>query len=174
MHPLASSHRFLHLRWLLAACCALTLMLPGMATAQAALTAADRADVQAFTINAEVLSRLKAVVAQARTMHIRRSQPDMSKVHSLEDMARQLVATDPRIKPLLAKHGFTPRQFLVANLALVSTVLTMEQVAGTPQEKAVESHLNAANVRFYKQHKAAMDALVHGSAPQPPASAGGR
>lgn len=169
MYRPARSRRLPWLRWLLPAWCALALAVPALALAQASpLTAADRADIQAFTITADVLARLKAVVAQARDVHIKRAQPDMANVHSLDDMARQLVATDPRIKPLLAKHGFTPRQLLVANLALVSTVVTMEQVAGTPQEKAVESHLNPANVRFYKQHKAAMEALVHPPAASQP------
>ncbi len=161
-----------HARWLCSALCALCLLLPAFAMAQSpALTAADRADIKAFTITPDVFSRLQAVVAEAQKMHIKRARPDMSNVHSLDDVAHQLVATDPRIKPLLAKNGFTPRQFLVANLALVSTVVVMEQAAGTPQGKAAQSQLNPANVRFYKQHKAAMDALVRGSAPQPPASA---
>lgn len=161
MHAVTRSRHWQCLCWLLAAACAGSLLLPSAATAQAALTAADRADIEAFTFNTAVFHRLQAVVEQARGMAIQRSQLDMSQVHSLDDMANQLVAADPRIRTLLAQHGFTPRQFLVANLALVSTVVTLEQAAGTPQEQAVEARLNPANVRFYKAHKAAMEALVH-------------
>lgn len=141
--------------------CFLAFLLPVAGMAQAAgLTAADRADIKAFTITSDVFHRLEAVVTQARAMHIKREHLDMSRVHSLADMAKQMATADPRIKPLLAKNGFTPRQFLVANMSFLSTVVSLRQAQGTPQEQAVESHLNPANVRFYKKHKAAMDRLV--------------
>lgn len=162
MNTVASRQSSRSLSWLGTCFCVLALLLPAMAMAQRpGLTAADRADIKSFTIDSDVFHRLKTVVTEARSMHMKRSHMDMRKVHSLDDMAHQLVSADPRIKPLLAKNGFTPRQFLVANLALVGTVMTMQRAQGTPQEKAIESQLNPANVRFYKAHKAEMDKLVH-------------
>ncbi len=153
------------LRWLAPLLCALALWLPAAAMAQApGFSAADQADIQNFTLNEDVFNRLQAVVEQGRAMHIKKTQLDMSKVHSLDDMAKQLVAANPKVKPLLASHGFTPRQFLVANLTLVRTVVLMQSAQGSKQEKAMESRLNPANVRFYKAHKAQMDALVHPAA----------
>lgn len=168
MQCVASFRR--HQRYGFAVClCILAFWLPGLALAQApGLNAADRADIQAFTINNDVFQRLSTVMTQARALQIKRSPLDMSKVHSLDDMAKQMVASDPRIKPLLAKYGFTPRQFLVANMAVVGTTMTLERYVGTPQEASVESQLNPANVAFYKAHKAAMDALLQPA----PAAAG--
>ncbi|HEX7339686.1 MAG TPA: hypothetical protein VF271_07095 [Rhodanobacteraceae bacterium] len=163
--PRVESTRLSPRHWFFACLCALAFLLPAMAAAQApGLSAADRADIQAFTINNDVFQRLSTVMTQARAMHVKRSPLDMSKVHSLADMAQQMVASDPRIKPLLAKYGFTPRQFLVANMAVVGTTITLDHFAGTPQEKAVEGQLNPANVAFYKAHKAQMDALLHSAA----------
>ncbi len=148
-------------RWLAACFVLLALLLPGMALAQApGLSAADRADVQNFNLNDDVFSRLQAVTSEGRAMHINKSHLDMSKVHSLDDMAKQMVAADPRIKPLLAKHDFTPRQFLVANMALVGTVMAMRYGEKNGKEKAVESQLNPNNVSFYKSHKAAVDKMI--------------
>lgn len=172
MNPVVALRSPSRLRWLALALCVLVLLLPAMAVAQTPrLSAADRADIQAFTINSDVFQRLQNVVTQARAMHIKRSHLDMGHVHSLSGMAKEMVAADPRIKPLLAKNGFTPRQFLVADLALVETVMTMQRFQGTPQAKAAESQLNPANVRFYKAHKAAMDRLVHPMPAAPASSA---
>jgi hypothetical protein len=152
-------------RWLVAVALACALLLPAVAMAQApGLSAADRADIKNFTLNQDVFNRLKTVMNEGRAMHIKRQQMDMSKVHSLNDMANQMVQADPRIKPLLAKHGFTPRQFLVANMALVTTVQMVRYGEKTGQTKALESQLNPANVRFYKQHKAAIDKLMNPAA----------
>lgn len=162
MNPYASFRHPQARRWLVACLFSLVLLLPALAMAQTqGLSAADRADVQNFTLNQDVLNRLKAVMTEGRAMNIKKSHLDMTKVHSLDDMADQIVAADPRIKPLLAKHGFTPRQFLVANLALVGTVMTVRYAEKSGHEKAMESQLNPANVRFYKAHKTTMDALVN-------------
>lgn len=162
MNPFASSRHPQARRWLVACLFSLVLLLPALAMAQVpGLSAADRADIQNFTLNQDVLNRLKSVMTEGRAMDIKKSHPDMTKVHSLDDMAGQIVAADPRIKPLLAKHGFTPRQFLVADLALVSTVMTVRYAEKSGQEQAMEGQLNPANVRFYKAHKASMDALVN-------------
>jgi hypothetical protein len=163
-------HRLIDFRlhpwhWLGALALALALALPAVAMAQApGLSAADRADIKNFTLNQDVFNRLKAVMTEGRAMHIKRHQMDMSKVHSLSDMASQMVQADPRIKPLLAKHGFTPRQFLVANMALVTTVQMVRYGEKTGRAKAMESQLNPANVRFYQQHKAAIDKLMNPAA----------
>jgi hypothetical protein len=126
-------------------------------------SAADRAEIAGFTLNMDVLNRLQAVTSEGRAMHLAKSRLDMSKVHSLDDMATQLVAVDPRIKPLLAKHGFTPHQFLVANLALVGTAMTMRMERDPQMAKRVDkSDLNQANMRFYKAHEAQIVQMLQG------------
>ncbi|HET8554158.1 MAG TPA: hypothetical protein VFL78_04960 [Rhodanobacteraceae bacterium] len=166
MNPFAPTRHSQVRRWFATCLFTLVLLLPALAMAQVpGISAADRADIQNFTLNEDVVGRLKGVMTEGRAMHIKKSHLDMAKVHSLDDMADQIVSADPRIKPLLAKHGFTPRQFLVANLALVGTVMTVRYAEKSGKEKALESQLNPANVSFYKKHKAAMDALVNPPAP---------
>lgn len=170
MKSVASRYSCRALSWFAACLCLLALLLPAAAMAQKpGLSAADRADIKAFTLDEDVFGRLKAVVDEGRRMHIKRSKMDMRQVHSLDDMASQLVAADPRVKPLLAKHGFTPRQFLVADLATVGTVMAMQRAQAAGKVEAVEARLNPANVQFYKAHKAEMDALVRPApaAPKP-------
>ncbi|HET7664342.1 MAG TPA: hypothetical protein VFK31_11980 [Rhodanobacteraceae bacterium] len=165
MNPSASTRHSQVRSWFAACLFALVLSLSAMAMAQVpGLSAADRADIRNFTLNEDVVGRLKDVMAEGRAMNIKKSHPDMTKVHSLDDMADQIVSADPRIKPLLAKHGFTPRQFLVADLSLVSTAMTVRYAEKSGQQKAMESHLNPANVRFYKEHKASVDALLNAPA----------
>src|SRR5699024_8734921 len=89
----------------------------------AQLTPSDHAAIHDFNLDTDVLHRLQAVTAKVHALHIDKTRLDTSKVHSLDDMAEQLLAVDPRIKSILADNGFTARQFLVANLALVSTVM---------------------------------------------------
>ncbi|HET7267464.1 MAG TPA: hypothetical protein VFJ15_05090 [Oleiagrimonas sp.] len=173
MKPVASRYPAKALNWFAACLCMLALLLPVAVMAQQpGLTAADRADIKTFTINEDVFGRIQAVVDEGRRMHIKRSKMDMRKVHSLDDMAKQLVKADPRVKALLAKHGFTPRQFLVADLATVGTVMAMQRAQATGKVAAVAAQLNPANVQFYKSHKAAMDALVRPAPAAPKPSSG--
>lgn len=166
MKSFASMRRSPIRGWFAACLFTLVLLLPAMAMAQVpGLSAADSADIHDFTLNQDVVGRLKDVMTEGRAMNIKKSHLDMTRVHSLDDMADQIVTADPRIKPLLAKHGFTPRQFLVANLALVSTVMTVRYAEKSGNPKALEGQLNPANVRFYKEHKASLDALVNSPAP---------
>lgn len=170
MSAIIFQRRIIGRYWLIACLCVLALSVPLSAMAQQpGLSAADRADIKAFTIDADVFGRLKAVVEKGRSMHIKRSKMDMRKVHSLDDMAKQLVKADPRVTKLLAAHGFTPRQFLVADLATVGTVMAMQRAQAAGKVAAVEAQLNPANVQFYKAHKAEMDALVR-PAPAAPKS----
>lgn len=170
MHASIRASRPWTRRWLAPCLFLLVLLLPGMAVAQGipGLSAADQADIHDFTFNQDVFERLQAVVTEGRAMDIKKSHLDMSKVASLNDMAAQMIQADPRIKQLLEKHGFTPREFLVANLSLVSTVMTVRYAEQAGQEEAMEKGLNPANVRFYKAHRAAMDALVNAGARRQP------
>lgn len=151
----ATRHGWLpRLAWLLLAA------LPCVALAQNALQhlgPADRAEIASFKLDTDVLARLQAVVAESHRMSVRKQQLDMSQVHSLDDMARQLVAVDPRIQSLLARNGFTPHQFVVANLALVTAALAVNmkrqggQAANMPE---------TANMRFYERHEAQIGRMM--------------
>ncbi|MDA3913686.1 hypothetical protein [Oleiagrimonas sp.] len=154
--------------WMAFALVLLAVLLPATLMAQGTphmLTAADRAEVAGFKLNTNVLDRLQAVTSEGRAMHLKKRRPDMSQVHSLDDMAQQLTAVDPRIKPLLARHGFTPHQFVVANMALVRTAMAVRMQQDPRMSKYVDmSKLDPGNLRFYKAHKSQIDAMMGGGA----------
>lgn len=168
MHALHTRSRSPVRRWLVACLFLLAVALPAAVMAQGipGLSPADQQDIRDFTFDQDVFQRLQGVVTEGRKMNIKKSHLDMSKVKSLDDMANQVIEADPRIKPLLDKYRFSPRQFLVANLALVSTVMTMRYAEQSGQADAVTGQLNPANVRFYKAHRQAMDELVNAGAEQ--------
>lgn len=152
--------------WLLCALLVMLAALPSLAMAQSAaqsLGPADRAEIAHFQLNTDVLARLQAVVAESRRMEVRRGQLDMSQVHSLDDMARQLVAVDPRIQPLLERNGFTPHQFVVANLALVTTAMAVS-MKRNPGGGSVPT--DTANMRFYEHHEAQINRLLQSGSAQ--------
>jgi hypothetical protein len=153
-------------RWLVAALLLVLVALPTSVLAQSAaqrLGPADRAEIANFRLDVDVLARLQAVVAESRRMQVRRGQLDMSQVHSLDDMAHQLVTVDPRIKPLLARHGFTPHQFVVANLALVTTAMA---VSMKRDPGGASMPTDTANMRFYEHHEAQINRLLQSGSAQ--------
>lgn len=165
MSSTSNSRHALMRRWFAVCLFMLIGAAPALAMAQApGLNATDRADIKAFTLTDGVFQRLQAVTTEGRALHVNKHRLDMRKVHSLDDMAKQLTAADPRVEPLLARHGFTPRQFLVANMALIGTVMAMKYGERTGHVKAVESQLNPANVSFYQSHKAAIDKMLQAAA----------
>lgn len=158
--PAAVSRSLRH-AWMVRLACLLLAALPACALAQSAAQAlgpSDRAEIADFKLDTDVLARLQAVVAESQRLQLRRGAPDMSRVHSLDDMASQLAAVDPRIQPLLARYGFTPRQFVVANLALTTTVMavSMKREQGGSASNMAET----ANMRFYESHEAQINRLL--------------
>ncbi len=147
--------------WWLHAVLMLLVALPALAVAQGVaqgLSASDRAEIAAFRLDTDVLARLQAVVAESQQLQLRRGQPDMSRVHSLDDLAGQLVAIDPRIQPLLARHGFTPHQFVVANLALTTTAMAVSMKRDP--RSAADMPPETANMQFYESHEAQINRLL--------------
>jgi hypothetical protein len=149
--------------WVLCGLCLLMLPATAMAQARQTMTPADQAEIASFKLDEGVLTRMAALTADGRGMQIKKAQLDMARIHSLDDMATQVVAADPRIEPLMRKHGFTPHQFLVANLALVSAAMAATMQADPEMAKHVDaSKVNMDNVRFYQAHQAEVDRLMQG------------
>ena len=151
-------------RWMLVWLSVLMLALPALTMAQAApqvITPADQSEIMKYSLNEDVLDRLSAVTSEGNAMQIKKAQMDMTKVHSLDDLAGQMVANDSRIKPLLSKHGFTPHEFLVANFALVNAAMAANMRKDPEMAKHVDaSKVNEANVSFYTSHEAAINQMM--------------
>jgi hypothetical protein len=129
------------------------------------LPEADKAAIAQYTISEDAFTRLLAVTDEARKAGIKpnESAADFSKVHNLDDLANQVVSSDPRIKPLITQHGFTPRDFLLVNLALSNAAMAIQAEANPEQAKYVDQgKINKANVAFVEAHRPQIMQLMRG------------
>jgi len=119
------------------------------------LPPADQLAIKNYTLNEDVLGRLLAVTKEARAQNIRpQPAPDPSKVRNLDDLANYAVGGDTKLAPLVQKHGFTPREFLLANLALMNAALAVQARSDPNLARTVDqSKINTANVAFFESHQ---------------------
>jgi hypothetical protein len=164
-------------RIILAALLATAAIAPGAALAQsgapaagqdapnpaAQIPAADKQAIQSYNLTEDVFDRLVKVSQEAKKVGIRPqdARTDMSKIHSLDDLAAQVTSADSRIEPLIKKYGFTPREFLLANLAVTNAAIASEAKNNPQMAQYVDqSKVNQKNVAFYEAHKAQIAALM--------------
>ena len=130
----------------------------------AGLPDADKQQIKNYTLNDDVFNRLAAATHEARAAGIPpQAAPDAAKVHSLDDLAAQAMAGDARIPPLVKKYGFTPREFMLANIALMNAVMAVQ----ARNDPALANNLNQVwvnpdNLRFVDAHRDAIAALLQG------------
>jgi hypothetical protein len=119
------------------------------------LPAADQQAIKDYSLNEDVLGRLLAVTKAARAQNIRpQPAPDPSKVHNLDDLAAYAIGSDAKLAPLVKQHGFTPREFLLANLALMNAALAVQARNDPNLAKTIDqSKVNTANVAFFESHQ---------------------
>ncbi|GAA0910670.1 hypothetical protein GCM10009552_22930 [Rothia nasimurium] len=129
----------------------------------AQIPASDKQAIQDYNLNDDVFNRIVKVSQEAKKQGIqpKNAQTDFSKIHSLDDLAKQITDSDPRIGPLIKANGFTPREFLLANLAVTNAAIASEaksnpQLAGYVDQ----SKVNQKNVAFYESHKDKINALM--------------
>ncbi|MDQ0011594.1 hypothetical protein J2T07_003808 [Luteibacter jiangsuensis] len=159
-------------RYILAALLAAASVAPAATFAQeaapaanpaSAIPASDKQAIQNYNLNDDVFNRIVKVSQDAKKQGIKPkdAKTDFSKIHSLDDLAAQVTAADPRIEPLIKKYGFTPREFLLANLAVTNAAIASE-AKNNPQMAAYvdQSKVNKQNVAFYEAHKAQINALM--------------
>lgn len=124
-------------------------------------SSADKQAIESYTLNEDNFKRLVAATKEAHELGINPERPkDFSTIHSLDDLANVPVTQDKRVAPLLKKYGFTPREFLLANFALMNAGMALQ--AKTHPEAAQymdKNRINPANVSFYEAHEAQIAAL---------------
>jgi len=137
---------------------------PAQGNPASQIPASDRQAIQNYNLNDDVFNRIVKVSQEAKAQGIKPkdAKTDFSKIHSLDDLAAQVTNSDPRISPLIKKHGFTPREFLLANLAVTNAAIASE-AKSNPQMAAYvdQSKVNQKNVAFYEAHKAQITALMN-------------
>lgn len=128
------------------------------------LPAADQQAIKDYNLNEDVLGRLLAVTKEARAQNIRpQPAPDPAKVRSLDDLANYAIGGDAKLAPLVKKHGFTPREFLLANLALMNAALAVQSRSDPNLAKTIDqSKVNNANVAFFESHQQQIAAQMSG------------
>ena len=130
------------------------------------LPEADKQAILQYNVTEDSFSRLAATTEEARKSGIKpnESHADFSKVKSLDELADTVVASDPRIKPLITKHGFTPREFLLVNIALSNAAMAIQAQSNPEQAKLVDpTKINTANVAFVNAHRQQISALMKGN-----------
>ena len=122
---------------------------------------ADKQAIENYNLNEDNFKRLVGATKEAHDLGINPQQPkDFSNVHSLDDLANLPVAQDNRIAPLLKKYGFTPREFLLANFALMNAGMAVQAKSHPEAAQYMDkSRINPANVSFYEAHEAQIGAL---------------
>lgn len=125
------------------------------------LSPADKQAIAGYNLNEDNFKRLVGATKDAHDEGIKPQQPkDFSSVHNLDDLANLPIAQDKRIAPLLQKYGFTPREFLLANLALMNAGIAVQAKTNPEAAKYMDkSRINAANVSFYEAHEQQIAAL---------------
>lgn len=116
------THAFISRRLALAGLGSL-LVLPLLAPAHAApakIPEADERAIRSFVVTNEVFTRMNALNEAARQMGLKRSG-DLGS--SLDEMAKHMLKLDARVPALLAKHGLTAREYIVASFALLRGVM---------------------------------------------------
>lgn len=157
-------------RYLLAALLAVASVAPMAAYAQqdapnpaSQIPASDKQAIQSYNLNEDVFNRIVKVSQEAKKAGIKPkdAKTDFSKIHSLDDLAKQVTDADPRIGPLLQKYNFTPREFLLANLAVTNAAIASEAKNNPQMAQYVDqSKVNQGNVAFYEKHKDQVNALM--------------
>jgi hypothetical protein len=137
---------------------------PAAANPASQIPASDKQAIQNFNLTDDVFNRIVKVSQEAKAQGIKPkdAKTDFSKIHSLDDLAKQVTDSDPRIAPLIKKYGFTPREFLLANLAVTNAAIASE-AKSNPQMAAYvdQSKVNQKNVAFYESHKGQINALMN-------------
>ncbi|HWM70813.1 MAG TPA: hypothetical protein VNO35_29855 [Steroidobacteraceae bacterium] len=125
---------------------ALTILALGCVTAAAGFDAADQTTLAKHVLTEDELNRLMAVMEDAKG-HGHAPSVNMAGAGSLDALAAK-VDTEPGIHALLAAHGFTAQDYVVAALTTARTAMMAQMGAGNP------------NVAFYRAHQAQIDRMM--------------
>jgi hypothetical protein len=120
----------------------------GCGTAAAGFNAADQATLTKHVLTEDELNRLAAVMEDAK-VHGHEPSVNVVGVGSLEALAVK-VDQQPGVHALLAAHGFTARDYVVAALSTARAAIMAQTGAGA----------GTANVAFYRAHQARIDRMM--------------
>lgn len=128
----------------------------------AGLSAADQKTLSGYTLSSGFLDRCKAVVADARARHVEVGGNFLGGgAGGLDGMAARIDAK-PGVHEILAAHALSAREYLIGSIALMRAAMAVQMSADPAQAQYVDqSKTSAANLAFYRAHRAEIDALMH-------------
>lgn len=136
-------------------------VMAGSLSAQAqtgAMPAADEQAIGRVVLGDDLLGRLQGTAkdGKARGIHTGIPLAEVARLDSLDALAKTLLAADPRLAGVLARHGFTARDYAAAVLALMRAGVA----AQLPASPAALRGTTPANVAYVKSHRAKVQAVL--------------
>ena len=105
----------------------------------------------------DILAAAARIAPHARVTPVLRSR-------SLDAIADQLKTKEPRALPILARYGFTPKEFVTAFMAVANTefAAAMLEHPDSPFAKGIKKDhgYNDKNVAFFQAHRAQITAAM--------------
>jgi hypothetical protein len=128
----------------------------------------DLAELQAFTLTMDVVNRTYQTMYEAAQAS--KSDPELKKLSNSADSDTDYqsisalsakYATYQVIVTILGKHGFTPHQYVVAQLTVLQSGIAAAALKmGADRSKLISNAMvNPANIDFMVQHQAEIEEL---------------
>lgn len=125
---------------------------------------ADRSAIVNFPLSMDVVDRLEKVIEAGNAAHLPCMNDSASNWRSLDAIADQLKTKEPRALPILARYGFTPKEFVTAFMAVANTefAAAMLEHPDSPFAKGIKKDhgYNDKNVAFFQAHRAQITAAM--------------
>ncbi len=148
-------------------CCALSLVLAPLVHSQKSPSGdKDLSELEHYTLTMDKANRYAEVFGDLKALA--KAHPELKDSlagdsnDSLDAMEHR-IASQPLVVGVLAKHSFTPREFVVFGMALFQSAFaeaTAKQNGVDPAKAAAEAHVNPSNLTFVAQHKADLEAIM--------------
>ncbi len=139
---------------------------PVQTSAQKAQSAKDEAEIRAYTLTMETVTRLMQATHDLTLLKPSAEAPkdgadDGKAEQSLEQQTAHL-AMHPEIVAVLGKYGFTPRVYTVAFSAYIlgGIALAGLDAGASVEDMVTKAHMNPANIALLRTHKAEIEELA--------------
>jgi hypothetical protein len=148
---------------------AVGLFLPSLASSSAQGDDKDVAEIRSYVLTMDNVKRTYMAMYQLKqasdkdpglSKSLNADSDDDKKSQSLSAISARISAY-PVVVAVLANNGFTPRQFVVSEMAVLQAGLAAAAVKmGAAREKLIsEGAVSAANLAFAEQHHAELEDL---------------
>ena len=122
----------------------------------------DDADVKNYRLTMDKVNRFYDAFREGTIAAGNRAQSDtMSDVESIDQIVKE-IEREPKLGAAIRRAGLSPREFVVAQFALMTAGMAAEVLKMQPTANvdslARELEIPAANIRFVREHRAEIEA----------------